>query len=363
MLTSTKNLLLLAAVSSCLLSGCASLYEAATGDTGKANQIRTGFNTNKSFAHNVLCQMVTVVDMKQFTYEDDPEKFNATLQDPKSFFFYWKPVEEATNSKKFEEPKPVSCTYTRSRQQELQGDMARSLTSFGGPSVFSAAASIYSLFTLGSTSCPDNDKRLIDPYYDFMSDQVLIFVPQAKFPNAHEAEQSVYEAIKAAFEKGAASVSKEPIQFKLEKGCKRNRIMAFMKDDPNDVWMDLYLGRLEEGDESIPNCEKPSMSFLHIEHSRDVPPFMNHGVSEKAWEFGHDYDSHLFLKGFGYKYLKAAAHYLPDGYYFYRAPRFAYDKHGNQQPVAPYIYDNKGVHQFKKPEKSEMPVFDAENKS
>ncbi len=353
----------LASIGTVMLPGCASIYEAATGDTVKANEIRTGFNTDKSFAHNVLHQMVHVVAMNDFTYEDDPDQFNATLQDPKFYFYYWKPIEEATNSKKFEAPKPVACTYTRSRQKELQGDMARSVTSFGGPSVFSAAASVYSLFTLGDVSCPENDKHLIDPYYDFMSDQVLIYVPQSKYPNAHEAEQSVYEAIKTAFEKGAPSVSKEPIQFKLEKGCERNRIRAFMKDDPNDVLMELYLGRLVMGDETIPNCEKPTLSFLMPERSLDVLAYMNHGVKEKAWVFSHDFDSHLFLKGFGYKYLKAAARYLPDGYFFYRAPRFAYDKHGNQQPVPPYIYDNKGEHQFKKPVKSEMPVFDSDTKS
>lgn len=348
MIRSLKTIALICTATT--LTGCAAMVEPLLDNSEASNQARTyihtGFHPKYSYAFNVGKIMFEDKDYL-LGYEEDRTDFLSHMHNPKYGFL---PVDEnkATKSWNFNNEK---MTASRS----LTNDLYTQSLSYG-PSAVSAALSIASLSS--SSSRPKTD-----PKYDYMSDQVMIFVPRSRVKEPLNAELTVYDAIKSAFEKAAPSVSKEKIEVIVERGCKHTKITGRMKANPEKVWMELYLKRLKDGiDPTLSDCEKPLTSYLKTGMTKDLPMWLNKGKEESAWFFSRQDDSHLFLKDGGRNYAIVAAKYLPDNYFIYLAPRTRQLPQKNElvKPfvtLPPLLVDNKGEHKFNKPTKSEIPVW------
>ena len=350
-----KRLLLPLSLASVLtLAGCASLSDSEASKTPEQyNQkikFLTDYSPTDSYAQNIVSMMFE--DIAAFHFDQKTSEANENESD---YSGYLKPA-EATKSWGFEKVAPKVVKHVNNDKGAISEGLAVESTHFNTSGNASAGIALWLLskVTDQSSSSTEVIKPHHDPGFDFLSDQILVYLPKAMYDTEADAENFLYTQLKTALEKGGNEVIKGGVAVTVERGCERTKITGTLNDAKKSTWLELYLARLDNGD-VVPKCEKTI--HLRGEQIKSMPIYLkdrNGGFFDfgMAWTFSRKGDSHLFVKGQGARILTASAKYFPDRTYVYIAPR-----QKNGVLVAPFLLDRYGTHKFGAPTQSTIPSW------
>lgn len=335
-----------------VLSGCGTVSGTTEPQTpDQYNQkikFLTDYSPSQSYARNIVSLMFE--DINAFHFDDrQPISDN----DDSDYSGYLSPT-EATKSWGFEKVQPQVIKQVNNDKGAISEGLATESTHFNtaGNAKAGIALWLLSKVTDQSSSSTEVIKPRHDPGFDYLSDQILVFLPKASYDTEADAENFLYEQMRIALEKGGNQVIKSGVTVTVDRGCERTKITGTLNDAKKSTWLELYLARLDNSD-VVPKCEKSI--HLRGEQVKSMPTYLKDrdgGFFDfgMAWTFSRKGDSHLFVKGQGARILTAAAKYFPDRTYVYIAPR-----QKNGALVAPFLLDRYGTHKFGAPTQSTIP--------
>lgn len=349
-----RILLPLTLASVLILNGCASFSgseEPATPEQyNQKIKFLTDYSPTDSYAQNIVSLMFEDINAFHF---DSPQANSES--DDSDYSGYLSPT-EATKSWGFEKVAPKVIKHVNNNKgpisEGLKGESE--LFTMEGNGSTGLALWLLSKVTDQSSSSTEVIKPRHDPGFDYLSDQILVYLPKTTYDKESDAENFLYDSLKVALEKGGKEVFKAGVSISVERGCERTKITGTLNDAKKTTWLELYLARLDNSD-VVPTCEKS----IHTsgEQIKGMPiylkdrdgGFFDFGM---AWTFSRKGDSHLFVKGQGVRILTAAAKYFPERTYIYIAPR---QKNGILVP--PILLDKYGTHKFGAPAQSTIPAW------
>lgn len=337
-----------------VLSGCSTVSGTTEPQTpDQYNQkikFLTDYSPSQSYARNIVSLMFE--DINAFHFDDQQP---ISDNDDSDYSGYLSPT-EATKSWGFEKVQPQVIKHVNNDKGAISEGLAgeASLFNMEGNASTGLALWLLSKVTDQSSSSTEVIKPRHDPGFDYLSDQILVFLPKASYDTEADAENFLYEQMRTALEKGGNQVIKSGVTVTVDRGCERTKITGTLNDAKKSTWLELYLARLDNSD-VVPKCEKSI--HLRGEQVKSMPIYLKNrdgGFFDfgMAWTFSRKGDSHLFVKGQGARILTAAAKYFPDRTYVYIAPR---QKNGTL--VAPYLLDRHGTHKFGAPAHSTIPSW------